>query len=152
MLKSIYNYADEIDNNKHITFYDVFKTLLKGVDCIVCKESASDLLGYSNGGFRQNIDIYTTKDYNLPYLNCHIVDDLNKIKCQNFDEIKVIPIEQTIIDLLADENSDDQIIFETLANYYYGNNESFDNINPPVRLLKKFNFYAEEGKRYYETN
>ena len=151
MTKSIYNYADEIDNNKHITFCDVYKTLLNGIDCIVCKESAADLLGYSNGGFRRNIDVYTLHDYNLPYLNCHVVDNFSKINVQDFHGIKVVPIEQTIIELLQDEKTDDQIIFESLANYYYKNNLSFSNINPPKNLVKKFNFYAEEGKKYYET-
>ena len=152
MSMSIHNYADSIDNNKHITFYDVYKTLLNGIDCIVCLESAADLLGYSNGGFRSKIEIYTTKEYNLPYLNCHIVSDLSKISVQNYDGIKVVPIEQTIIDLLCDENSDDQVVFESLANYYYGNNESFSNINPPKNLVKKFKIYGEEAKRYYETS
>ena len=152
MVMSIYDYADNIDNNKHITFYDVYKTLLNEIDCVVCKESAADLLGYSNGGFRSNIDIYTLQDYNLPYLNCHVVDDLSKIPTQDFHGIKVIPIEQTIIDLIQNSNSDEQVIFETLANYYYGNNKSYSNINPPKNLIKKFKYYGEEAKRYYETN
>lgn len=151
MSLSIYNYADGMDNNKHITFYDVYKTLLNGIDCIVCKESAADLLGYSNGGFRSKIDIYTLQDYNLPYLNCHVVRDLLKIDVQDFHGIKVVPIEQTIVDLLQDDNSDDQIIFESMANYYYKNNLSFSNIKPPKNLVKKFKFYSEEGKKYYES-
>lgn len=151
MSLSIYNYADEMDNNKHITFYDVYKTLLNGIDCIVCKESAADLLGYSNGGFRSKIDIYTLQECNLPYLNCHVVRDLSKIDVQDFHEIKVVPIEQTIVDLLQDDNSDDQIIFESIANYYYKNNLSFSNIKPPKNLVKKFKFYSEEGKKYYES-
>lgn len=151
MSLSIYNYADEMDNNKHITFYDVYKKLLNGIDCIVCKESAADLLGYSNGGFRSKIDIYTLQDYNLPYLNCHVVRDLSKINVQDFHGIKVVPIEQTIVDLLQDDNSDDQIIFESMANYYYKNNLSFSNIKPPKNLVKKFKFYSEEGKKYYES-
>ena len=44
----IHNYADSIDNNKHITFYDVYKTLLNGIDCIVCLESSADLLELYN--------------------------------------------------------------------------------------------------------
>lgn len=151
MSLSIYNYADGMDNNKHITFYDVYKTLLNGIDCIVCKESAADLLGYSNGGFRSKIDIYTLQDYNLPYLNCHVVRDLLKIDVQDSHGIKVVPIEQTIVDLLQDDNSDDQIIFESMANYYYKNNLSFSNIKPPKNLVKKFKFYSEEGKKYYES-
>jgi len=79
-------------------------------------ESAVDL-GYSNGGFRSKIDAYSLHDYKLPYLNCHVVRNLSKIKVQDFHGIKVVPIEQIIVDLLQDDNSDDQIIFEILANY-----------------------------------
>ena len=151
MSLSIYNYADEMDNNKHITFYEVYKTLLNGIDCVVCRESAADLLGYTNGGFRSKIDVYSLQNYDLPYLNCHVVRDLSKINVQDFHGIKVVPIEQTIVDLLQDDNSDDQIIFESLANYYYKNNLSFSNIKPPKNLVKKFKLYSEEGKRYYES-
>ena len=45
--KSIYDYANKIDNDC-LTYYGVFKTLLKDVDCVICLESAADLLGFSN--------------------------------------------------------------------------------------------------------
>lgn len=148
---SIYEYADSIDSNKHITYYDVFKTLLKDIECVVCLESAADLLGYSNGGYRDKIDVYTLKEYNLPYLNCHIVDNLEKIPSEDFNSISVTPIECAVIEMLSNDSCDDQIIFETLANYYYKNNKSFSRIKPPKSLKKKFNYYSEEGKKYYES-
>lgn len=151
MKKSIYDYANEIDNNKHISFCDVFTTLLKNIDCIVCRESASDLLGFSNGGFRNKINVYTTKKYNIPYLECDIVSDLNNIPSENYNGIKVTPIENTIIDLLVDDKSDSQVIIETFANYYFENNNSYNKINPPKNLIKKFNYYKEEGEHYYDT-
>lgn len=151
MSKSIYDYANSIDSNKHISFYDVFKTLLNDIECIICKESAIDLLGYSNGGFRNVINVYTTKEYNIPYLKCNIVKDLSKIPYQMYHDLMVTPIEHTIIDLLQDNKSDDQIIFETFANYYFENNCSYSKIKPPINLRKKFNYYKEEGKKYYDS-
>ena len=151
MERDIYDYASEIDGNEHVSFYEVFRVLLRDIDCIVCKKSVADLLGYSNGGFRKNIEVYTTKDYNLPYLKCHIVDDLSKINYQKFHELKVVPIEKTIVDLLRDDKSDQQILLESMANYFYEHNESFIGINPPSSLVKKFKFYSEEGKKYYDT-
>lgn len=150
-LKSIYDYANEIDSNKHISFSDVFNTLLNGIDCIVCLESASDLLGYSNDGFRSKINIYTDKYYDIPYLKCHKVDDLSKIEFEINNGIKVTPIETTIIDLLQNENSDEQVILETFANYYFDNNNSFSKIIPPKELIEKFNYYKEECQRYYDA-
>ncbi len=151
MNKDIYDYAYTLDNCEHVSFYEVFKILLKDKDCIVCKKSVADLLGYSNGGFRKNIEIYSTKDYNLPYLKCHVVDDLSKIPFEYFHEIKVVPIEKTIVELLEDKNSDQQILLETLANYYCDHNDSYEGLNPPKRLLKRFNWFSEEGKKYYES-
>lgn len=118
---------------------------------IVCKKSSADLLGYSNGGFRKNIEVYSTKDYNLPYLKCHVVDDLSKIPFEYFHEIKVVPIENTVVELLEDEKSDQQILLETLANYYCDHNDSYEGINFPKKISKKINWILEEGKKYYES-
>lgn len=150
MNKSLYEYADKIDDNKHISFYDVFKTLLKNIDCIICLESAADLLGYSNGGFRSKISIYTNEFIDLPYLDCHVTD-LSKIPYMEYYDLKVTPINDTIVDLLKDDKSDSQIITETLANYYFEHNESYVNIKVPNNLDKKFNMYKKEGQRYYDT-
>lgn len=149
--KSIYDYANEKDSNKHISFSDVFNTLLNGIDCVVCLESAADLLGYSNGGFRAKIKIYTEKDYDLPYLECHKVEDITKIPHEENNGIKVMTIEKTIIDLLENEDSDDQVILETFANYYFENN-NFSKIDVPSKLIDKFNYYKEEGIKYYNSN
>ena len=151
MSKSIYDYANEKDNLKHISFYDVFSTLLKNIDCIICLESASDLLGYSNGGYRDKISIYTDKLISLPYIDCHVVEDLSKIEYENYYGLKVTPIEDTIIDLLKNEDTDTEILIETFANYYFENNENYSKINPPRNLVKKFNYYKEEGARFYDT-
>lgn len=151
MNRDIYDYARELDGNEHVSYYDVFKVLLKDIDCIVCKKSVADLLGYSNGGFRKNIEVYTTKEYNLPYLKCHIVSDLSEIESNSFHEIRFVPIEKTIVEMLEDNLTDTQILLETMANYYCEHNDSYNSINPPKKLMKKFNFYKEEGKRYYES-
>ena len=152
MSKRIYDYANENNNTKqHISFNDVFSTLLDGIDCVVCLESSADLLGYSNGGFRSKIKIYTEKDYNLPYLECHIVNDLSKISFINSNGIRVTPIEQTMLDLLKNEQSDDQIILETFANYYFENDNSFAKINPPKELVKRFTYFKKEGSLYYDS-
>ena len=151
MSKDIYEYATEIDGNEHVTYCEVFKVLLKDIDCIVCKKSAADLLGYSNGGFRRNITIYTTKNYDLPYLECIIIDDLSKINYQDFHGIKVIPIEQTISDMLEDDDSDWQIILESMSNYYFENKKSFSKIKFPNIDKKRLDFFVEESKHYYDS-
>ena len=67
---SIFSYAEEITDRDVITFYDAAKVLLEGLDCIICRESAADIQGYSNGGFRHQIYVYSEKEFNLPYVKC----------------------------------------------------------------------------------
>lgn len=149
--KSIFEYAKEISNEKMMCFYDAYKVLLKDIDCIVCLESASDLQGFSNGGFRNNIYVYSTENIDKPYLKCFIVDSLDNIPFVNHKNIKVTPIENTINDMLARKETDDQILFETFANYYFTNNCSYNKLKIPKQLEKKARIYEEGGKNYYET-
>ena len=147
---SIYDYAFQIDRKKHISIYDIFKTLLKDIDCIICLDSATDLLGYSNGGFRNKIKIYTKKYYDLPYLQCYIVNSFKDIPYDNYKGLKVTTINKTLIDLLL-ESGDDQILLEAFANFYFNNNNSYEKLSFPRTLTKKANYYMEEGKMYYDS-
>lgn len=146
---SIFEYALSLGCTKCLTFYQCFQFLLKDLECIVCCESAADLLGYSNGGFRNKIKIYTTHKYDAPYLDCIVVDSLDNIPFQNYKEIKVSPIEQAIVDMLTNNNTDQQVLFETHANYYCKNNDSYSALNIPYSLKDKAKFYQEEGARFY---
>lgn len=54
-----------------------------------------------------------------------------------------------IIDLL-EQNGDEQIITESLANYYDEHKESFDGLNVPQHLQSRFEKYQECALEYYE--
>lgn len=58
-------------------------------------------------------------------------------------------LNQTIIDLL-EQNGDEQIITESLANYYDEHNESFDGLNVLQHLQSRFEKYQECALEYYE--
>ena len=148
--KSIYSYALEFTDEDVITFYDAAKVLLKGLDCIVCRESAADIQGYSNGGFRHQIYVYSEKDFNLPYVKCFIVKKLDKIPFIDFDGVKVSPINDAIIDMLSSDDTDTQVLYETFADYYWENNESYKGLVIPKKLKKKAKHYMEEGILFYE--
>ena len=148
--KSIFEYARELDQKSELyTFCDVDKILLKDLNCIVCMESASDLLGYSNGGFRHQIYVYAEKEFNLPYIKCFIVDNLNNIPSVDYHGIKVSPIEIAINDMLERNDTDEQILYETFANYYAYNNDSYDGLKIPKKFISKAKHYQEEGILYY---
>ena len=149
--KSIYGYARDIDKQTILlSFLDVYRVLLKDLDCIVCMESAADLLGYSNGGFRHQIYVYSQVEFNKPYIKCFIVKDLKKIPFIDRKGIKVSPIEVAIKDMLEKNDTDTQILYETFANYYFDNNKSYDGLEIPKRLSLKAKHYKEEGALYYE--
>ncbi len=148
--KSIYSYAEEITNEDVITFYDAAKVLLNGLDCIICRESAADIQGYSNGGFRHQIYVYSEKEFNLPYVKCFLVKNLNKIPFIDFEGVKVSPITNAIIDMLSNNETDTQVLYETFADYYWENNESYNGLVIPKNLKKKAKHYMEEGILFYE--
>lgn len=148
---SIFEYASFSGCGNCLTFYQCFSFLLKNLECIVCRESAADLLGYSNGGFRNKIRVYSTQQINEPFLDCIIVDSLDKIPYQDYKGIKVSPIKQAIVDMLAQNDTDQQVLFETHANYYCKNNDSYMALEIPFNLQKKAKFYQEEGARYYNV-
>ena len=148
--KSIYDYANKIDNDC-LTYYDVFKILLKDIDCVICLESAADLLGFSNGGFRSQIKIYVESDIDKPYLNCILDDKLENIPYEDYQGLKVSSINDAIIDMLSRKNTDDQILYETFANYYYENNCSYENLEIPENLMQKAQKYKNEAIKFYES-
>ena len=149
--KSIYGYARDIDKQTRLlSFLDVYRVLLKDLDCVVCMESAADLLGYSNGGFRHQIYVYSQVEFNKPYIKCFIVKYLKKIPFMDRKGIKVSPIEIAINDMLERNDTDQQILYETFANYYSYNNDSYDGLKIPKRLSSKAKHYKEEGTLYYE--
>ena len=149
--KSIWYYAMEKDNQARLlTFYDVAKVLLQDLNCIVCLESSADILGYSNGGFRHQIYVYSEEDFNLPYIKCFIVKDIKNIPFIEDNGIKISPIRNAIIDMLKENETDHQVLYETFANYYCDNN-SYDGLDIPKELESKANHYKEEGKNFYNN-
>lgn len=149
--KSIFSYAAEKDNQARLlTFYDAAKVLLQDLNCIVCMESSADILGYSNGGFRNQIYVYSEEDFNLPYIKCFIVENLEKIPFIEDNGIKISPIGNAIIDMLEREETDPQVLYETFANYYCDNHDSYNGLNIPRKLATKAKHYKEEGALFYE--
>lgn len=149
-MQNVYQIAQSLISDRVLTFYDVCNVLLKDIPCIVCMESTADLLGYSNWGSIKTIHIYTTKEINKSYLKCHIVDNLDNIPYINYDGIKTSPIEMAIVDMLKNNNTDSQVLYETFAKYYYYNNDSYCNLDIPNKLKKKANEYMKEAILYYQ--
>lgn len=109
------------------------------------------MLGFSNGGFRSQIKIYVESNIDKPYLNCILVDKLENIPYKDYQGLKVSSINDAIIDMLSRKNTDDQILYESFANYYYENGCSYDGLEIPKSLVRKAKKYKEEGVNFYES-
>lgn len=132
------------------TYNDYLRTLLQGGLCILAYETAADYLGLTNGGYRENAQVFVSEKMNLPNnIEQICVDSLSKKEYQEVNGLLCTTAEQTIVDLL-EKNGDEQIITESLANYYEEHGQCFDSLPIPLHLQKLFQKYSEWAKAYFE--
>ncbi len=74
---------------------------------------------------------------------------LENLECEKRNGLVCTTANQTIIDLL-EQNDDEQITTESLANYYAEHNESFDGLDMPEHLQARFEKYRDWALEYYE--
>lgn len=132
-----------------LTYNDYLRNLLGKTECILAFDTAADFLGLTNGGYRDKAQIFVLNEQPVP--------DVEQIKLQSFAEkeyqknqgLMCTTINQTIVDLL-EQNGDEQIITESLANYYEEHGESFSELLIPESLQERFAKYSEWAISYYE--
>ena len=119
------------------TKHDYYIENLIGTGRVLCKESAAEFLNLSNGNFNMTIHSYSEEESNGK-------DVIVKrgIKCTS--------INQTINDLLVDVNSDEQIILESISNYYYEHKESFDGMIIEDSNKELFEELRQDVIEYYD--
>ena len=123
---------------------DYYKQMLKNrKNVVLYKESASQYLCLSNFNLDDNVYVYSCCDLPKPFV-VKKVDSFKGIDYKVVDGILVTDTNQTINDLLKDENSDEQTIYESLAMYYFKNNQSFDGL--------MIDNYADGAIEYYDDN
>lgn len=132
-----------------VAYNDQLRTLLAGVECVLAFDTAADFLGLTNGGYRPVAQIFVNKKQNVEGTEQFVVPSLENLECEERGGLVCTTINRTIIDLL-EQNGDEQIITESLANYYEEHHESFDGLEIPKHLQKRFEKYAAWAKEYYE--
>lgn len=133
-----------------VTIYnDYLRNLLKNLECILALDTAADYLGLTNGGYRTFANILVKRSTGLEGVREMIVDDFDKLDYMNLNGLNCTTVNQTIVDLLQN-NADDQIITECLANYYDVHGESFSGLRIPEHLQEKYQMYCQWAKEYYE--
>ncbi|MCI9416250.1 MAG: hypothetical protein HFI82_02395 [Eubacterium sp.] len=132
-----------------ITYNDQLRNLLANVECVLAFDTAADFLGLTNGGYRALAQIFVRKKQNIEGTEQILVPSLKALVCEERNGLVCTTVNQTIIDLL-ERNGDEQIIMESLANYYDEHNESFDGLEVPEHLWSRFEKYKAWAIEYYE--
>lgn len=131
------------------TYNDQLRHLLTNVECVLAFDTAADFLGLTNGGYRPAVQIFVNKKQNIEGTEQTLVPSLEALECEERNGLRCTTVNRTIIDLL-EQNGDEQIITESLANYYEEHCESFEGLTIPNHLQSKFEKYKEWALEYYE--
>ena len=136
------------------------RSILKGIPCILAYGTASEYLGL--GLFEGYLDyneievfvekenkdlIRIGKEENIKIIQ-YVIDNFDNKDYINLRGLLVTTENQTIIDLI-EQDEDIQNIQITLSSYYYLHNQSFNDLIIPDYLLDKFNIYCEWALEYY---
>lgn len=78
---------------------------------------------------------------------CQIVDNLYTIPYEIYKNGKVLQIEVVLVEMLKNENTYSQVLYESFAAYYCNNSNSYQNLTIPKTLRKKVNLL--HGRREF---
>ncbi len=132
-----------------MTYNDELRVLLTNVRCVLAFDTAADFLGLTNGGYRTRAQIFVDRKQDIDGTEQFLVPSVEALEYEERNGLKCTTVNQTIIDLL-EKNGDEQIITESLANYFYEHNESFDGLVIPEHLHSRFEKYSLWAMEYYE--
>ncbi len=132
-----------------IAYNDQLRALLADVECVLAFDTAADFLGLTNGGYRAVAQIFVDKKQNIRGTEQILVPSLAALQCEKRNGLLCTTVNQTIIDIL-EQNGDEQIITESLANYYNEHNRSFNGLEIPEHLHPRFEKYKSWAAEYYE--
>lgn len=132
-----------------MAYNDQLRNLLANVECVLAFDTAADFLGLTNGGYRSVAQIFVNKKQKVEGTEQIVVPSLEDLECEERNGLLCTTVNRTIMDLL-EQNGDEQIITESLANYYEEHNESFEGLEIPKHLQSRFEKYKAWALEYYE--
>ena len=133
----------------------IYNKVYVDIKKVLCLQSAASFLGLSRG-LGIPMKFYYVSDENIinsSYLLGLKRDTLDSIRTVSVRGIECTSKEYTIIDLIINcDMVDDQIIYESLARYYFENNEDISSLVKilPDGLQSRFNYYLEGAATYYD--
>ena len=119
-------------------------------NCILAYETAAEFLGLFVGYAINNKadEIFVLEEKPINNTKQYLIQNFNNKDYFEKNGIYCTTEEQTLIDLV-DQDGDIQVILESLADYYFRHNNSFDGIDVPPVLSERFNKYCEWAIDYY---
>ena len=134
---------------KILTYNDYLINLLKGKECILAYDTAADFLGLTNDGDSPEAKIFVLTEQNVEDTKQYLIPSFQSKEYIKKDGLLCTTVNQTIIDLLEKEG-EEQVIIESLSNYYFENGESFSGLTIPEHLKEKFDKYSIWAVEYYD--
>ena len=128
-----------------------FNSVLGGKDVVLCHTSALECLGQFPGYVNENqIDVYTTVREPYENVNQYVVDSFDGIEIINIAGLRCTTLNQTINDMLRDYDViDEQSLVQALADFYYRNGRSFDDLRIAPQYTERFNAIRDWAVEFY---
>jgi len=134
-----------------MTNVEYISGVVSGSDCVLAFETAADFLGINNGiaWHRPSLFVYSLQPIELDGVQCIVLDSYEALEIQEIGGIRCTSVRQTIFDLLRYDR-DDQVILESLADWYFDHNESYEGLDVPEDIRSIFDSYADDAIHYYD--
>ena len=141
-----------IDPDSYLTKSKYYTDLLKNKkNVILAKDSALEFHHLSNDNINKSTYVYSCGELNEPFIYKK-VDNFEDIDYEVIDGIMVTSINQTVNDIIKDNDVDLQPLYEALNKIYYKNNKSFDSISIEEKNKEKFEEIAKNSLDYYNED
>ena len=133
----------------------IYNRLYPNLKKVLCLETAAAHLGLSRGWGIPVKFYHDSEDYiiNSAYLVGLKKNTMEEVSTINIRGIECTSKEYTLIDLINNsERVDDQIIYESLATYYYENNGDITKLSSLISedSRQRFDYYLEGAESYYD--
>lgn len=138
-----------LSSGNFVTFNHWFDNVIDE-NVVLCYMSALEALGMFNGSIDESdIDVYALEIGKYDNINYHIISDFNDVEVQQIGKVRCTTFNQTINDMLEDVYIDRPALTESLANYYYSHENSFDGLIIDSENKTAFEEIKEDAINYY---
>ena len=141
-----------LDSSSFLRKSEYYTELLKNKkNVVLAKDSALEFYHLSNDNISDKAFVYSCGDLEDPFINKK-VENFDDIDYEVVDGIMVTTLDQTINDIIADNDVDLQPLYEALNKYYHQHNNSFDGIEVNEKNRESFKKIAEDSLDYYNED